>query len=79
MTGPEAARAYAALYGPPAADLARGLAEVGEGIAGQLAELSARPSPDAAERAARNLEGARFACLKLRERLLAEGGTGGHE
>jgi hypothetical protein len=73
MTGADAARAYAALYGPSAADLCRSIPDVADGLHGQLCELSARPTVDGAEQLASNLDGARRAVLRLRERLLAEG------
>jgi hypothetical protein len=67
--------AYASLYGPPACDLARGLGEVGEALATQMARLETAPDPDECERVARNLDGAARACMRLRERLLAEGAS----
>lgn len=75
MTGPDAA--YAALYGPSAADLCRSLPEIGDGLQGMLYELSARPTVDGAEQLAANLDGARRACLRIREALLREGGRCG--
>lgn len=70
---PDAAVAYAALYAPTAEELRRSLPDVGDGLQGQLHELSARPSPDRCEQLARNLEGARLSVLRLREALLREG------
>lgn len=61
------------LYGPSAEDLRRQLPDLSTGICNQLAELHARPRPDAAERLASNLDGARRLALALRERLMAEG------
>lgn len=69
--GATAATAYASLYGPTAAELAAGMSDVGEALVGQLACLEAAPDPDACERAARNLEGAARACIRLRAALLA--------
>ena len=77
MTGPDAAAAYASLYAPSADTLRRSLPEVGEGLASQLAELSARPSPDRCEQLARNLEGTRLSVMRLREALLREGSGDG--
>jgi len=65
--------AYAALYGPSTESMRQSLPEIGEGLAAQLAELHKRPSPDAAEQLARNLDGARVAVMRYRERLVAEG------
>lgn len=57
--------------------LRRQLPEIGEGLAAQLAELANRPSPDRCELLARNLDGARSAVMRYRERLLAgDGGDG---
>jgi hypothetical protein len=73
MNGVDAAAAYAALHAPSADTLRRSLPEVGDGLQGQLHELSARPSAERCEQAARNLEGARLTVLRLREALLREG------
>ena len=62
-----------ALQGPTLADLARGMSEIGERLSAQLDELSVRTTPDGAEQLAINLDGARRAVLRLRERLIVEG------
>jgi len=74
MTGADAAAAYAALHAPGSDILRRSLTGVGDGLQGQLHELSARPSAERCEQAARNLEGARLTVLRLREALVREGG-----
>lgn len=76
MNAADAARFFAVQHVPSAEELRRPLGELGEGLAGQLAELQARPDPDRCERLALNLEGARRMILTLRERLIAEGGEG---
>jgi hypothetical protein len=73
MTGLDAAAAYATLHTPSANTLRRSLPDVGDGLQGQLHELSARPSVERCEQAARNLEGARLTVMRLREALLREG------
>ncbi|MFZ7096710.1 hypothetical protein ACOPJQ_02430 [Luteimonas dalianensis] len=72
-----AVSAYGALYGRSVAELAKGLAEVGEAMADQLSRLEAAPDPDECERVARNLEGAARACMRLREALQRQGGGHG--
>ena len=72
MNGPDAAAAYAAMHAPTADALRRSLPDVGDGLAGQLAELCVRPSAERCEAAARNLEGARLSVMRLREALLRE-------
>lgn len=69
----DAARLCAPAYTPNAEDLRRSLPEVADGLSAQLHDLYARPSADAAERVAANLDGARRAVLRLRERVIAEG------
>lgn len=63
---------YAALYGPTAYDLARGLTDVGDALAARLARLEQDPDPDEAERLARDLDGAARACMRVREARLRE-------
>jgi hypothetical protein len=77
VTGIDAAAVYAALHAPSATELLRALPDVGDGLQGQLHELSARPSADRCEAAARNLDGARLTVMRLREALLREGGGDG--
>lgn len=67
------AEGYAALYAPTAEELRRSLPEIGDGLQAQLHNLYARPSAADAERVAANLDGARRAVMRLRERLIAEG------
>lgn len=69
--------AHALLHGLEAEELARGLPDIGNTLHAQLDELSARPTPDGAEQLAINLDGARRAILRLRERLMLEGGGDG--
>lgn len=76
MTGAAAVRAYTALYAPTADELWRALPEIADALQAQTHELHARPSAERAELLARNLDGARRACLHYREALLREG-TGG--
>lgn len=66
--------AQAALYGPSAASLARQMAELGEGLHAQLADLAKDPTPVRAELMAINLEGARRTVLRLHEALRREVG-----
>jgi hypothetical protein len=73
MTGLSAARVYGTLCTPSAEVLLRGLPDIGDGMQAQLHELYARPSIDGAGRVAANLEGAKRAVLRLRERLIADG------
>lgn len=68
--------ALSALYGPSALDLARSLADVGEALAAQLQRLAMDPDPTLALDVATNLGGAQRACMRLRERLQAEGQGG---
>jgi hypothetical protein len=63
---------YAALYGPSSEELRRSLAGIGDHLQQALEELHTRPSPDAADRLSIELEGARRAVVRFRERLLAE-------
>lgn len=65
------------LQGPLSEELARSLPDIGETLHAQLDELSARPTADGAEQLAINLDGARRAVLRLRERLMLEGGDDG--
>lgn len=67
-----AAATRAALGDLRAADLAAGLPDLGDALAGQLQRLSIAPDPDGAAAVAANLEGARRAVLRLREALLSE-------
>ena len=63
---------------PDSDAIRRGLPEFADGIHAQLIKLIARPTADGAESLACNLDGARRAVLRLRERLLVEGdGHGG--
>ena len=64
--------AQAALYGSSAADLAKDLPEIGQGLAEQLADLSCNPTPERCERMAIHLGGAQRAVLRLREALRCE-------
>ena len=73
MSPAHAQAAYAALYNPSAESLRTSLPEIGEGLAAQLVELHKRPCVAAAEQVAANLDGARRAVLRYRERLIAEG------
>lgn len=59
MTGPDAMRAYAALYAPQVEELTKPLVEVGDGFAAMLAELARDPQPDRVERCLVRLEGIR--------------------
>lgn len=65
--------AMARLYGPSAEEIRRSLPEHGDGIQGQLHELSARPSIERIETAIRNVEGIVQLLRRYRERLAAEG------
>ena len=68
---------YVTAYTPSVEDLRTGLPDMGDGLQAQLHELYARPSADAAERVAANLDGARRAVLRLRERIISEGSGDG--
>lgn len=73
MTPAEAhAAAAARMYGPGAEDIRRTLPDHGDSIRAQLHELSARPSIERIEVAARNLEGLVQLLRRYRERLIAE-------
>jgi hypothetical protein len=61
-----------AYEGPSTDSLRRSLPRIGEHLSGALDDLHARPSPEAAEWLAAELDGARRAVLRFRERLLAE-------
>lgn len=61
--------ALARLYGPSPSELARGLADLGDALAGQLAGLEAMPDPSRCEAAARNLDAAARLVLRLRQAL----------
>ena len=65
--------AQAALYGPSAATLAAQMAELGEGLAAQLADLARDPTPVRAELMAINLEGAKRAVQRLHAAMAREG------
>lgn len=72
------ARRYAASFTPDADAIRAPLAELGQGLAGQFAELWARPSPERCERLALNLDGALRQVRALRESLIrGEGGRCG--
>ena len=64
------------LYGPSAEDIRRSLVEHGDGLQGQLHELSARPSVERVETAIRNIEGVAQLLRRYRERLKAGEGDG---
>ena len=68
--------AQARLYGPDAETIRRSLSEHGEGIQGQLHELSARPSVERVDTALRNLDGLSQLLRRYRERLIAGEGDG---
>lgn len=68
---------YAALYGPTADELRRSLPEIGEHLQRSLESLSAEPTAEMAERIAVELDGARRAVMRFRERLLVEGRSDG--
>ncbi len=70
MSGPT--DALKALYGASAAELACNLPSIGKGLQAQCDALSANSTPEACERLAGNLDGARRHVLRLRERLLAD-------
>jgi hypothetical protein len=63
---------YDALYGPSSEELRRSLPAVGEHLQSVMEDLRVRPSAEAAARVAIELEGAKRAVLRFRERLLAE-------
>jgi hypothetical protein len=67
---------YAASYAPTAEQLTGVLADLGEGLAAQFAELQRSPTADGAERLSVNLDGARRHVLKLRECLIRGEGYG---
>lgn len=69
----DAVRAYGALYGRSAAEMSKGLSDVGEALAGRLARLEVAPDATECERVARDLEGAARAVMRLREALVREG------
>ena len=73
MNGTQAAAAYAALYAPSAETLRNALPDIAEGLHAQLLELHARPSADAAERVAANLDAARRECMRYCEAMRREG------
>lgn len=54
------------LYGLTPTEMARGMADSGEALAAQLAELERDPTPERCDRAAAALAGARAAVLRLR-------------
>jgi hypothetical protein len=70
MTAAETAAAIA--KGPSTEALRRGLPYIGDHLAGSFDDLYARPSAEAAQWLAEELEGARRAVLRFCERLLAE-------
>lgn len=63
---------YAALYGPSCEELRRTLPDIGEHLQHAFGDLHACPTPHDADRLAVELDGARRAVLRFRERLLAE-------
>lgn len=69
-----AVEAMRALYGQPqrAEPMRRQLPEIGAGLQAQFEQLHARPTPDAAERLALNLDAARLAVLRYREAMVRE-------
>lgn len=64
--------ALARLYGPDAETIRRSLPDHGESVAGQLAELTARPSVERVETVIRNVDGLASLLRRYRERLLRE-------
>ena len=60
------------VQGPSAAQQASMLPDLGEGLSAQLAQLARDPEPWRCEQMAVNLEGARMAVLRLREKLMAD-------
>lgn len=64
---------YAAQHQQTADSIRLSLPDLADGLQAQLVELHKRPSADAAEQLARNLDGARVAVMRYRERLIAEG------
>lgn len=68
---PEAA--HLAPYSPTAESLRVGLPDIADGLHSQLCELYARPTADAAERLAANLNGAALAVMRYRAAMLLEG------
>ena len=68
--------AQSRLYGPSAEDIRRSFVEHGDGLQGQLHELSARPSVERVETAIRNIEGVAQLLRRYRERLKAGEGDG---
>ena len=76
MTGTPSMPAYADPSGPSAESMRLALPELADGLHGQFLELHKRPSADAAETLARNLDGARLAVMRFRERLIAEASNG---
>ena len=68
--------AQARLYGPSGEEIRRSLAEHGDGLQGQLHELSARPSIERCDTAIRNLVGLADLLRRYRERLIAGEGDG---
>lgn len=63
---------YAALYGPTSEELRRSLPRIGDHLCSAFEGLHARPSREAAEWLAAELDGARRVVLRFQERLLAE-------
>lgn len=63
----------APIFAPDSESLRRHLADLGEGLQAQCAELQRAPTPERAERLACNLAGAHRLALAFRERLIAEG------
>lgn len=65
-------RALQSLYGPPSADLARPLPDIGDALATQLQALAMNPTPEGAELVAINLTFALRGVRLLQELLLRE-------
>ena len=63
---------YRAPYEPSSDAQAQGLPDIGETLSAQLVNLSRDPTPWGCELMACNLEGARKACMRLREALIRE-------
>lgn len=59
--------------GPDADTIRRSLPDLGDGLQGQLQELSKRPSIERIDTVARNLEGLSQVLRRYRERMIAEG------
>lgn len=60
------------LHTPPASDLISNLTDLGDGLAGQFAELQRSPTPPGCEQLATNLQGASRVLMRIRQGLLAD-------